>query len=91
MVYKRRLDVDKMIELYNLGFEPEEIGKEYGYKNGEYITTKLRQAGVYKSKRLDKGKVMALHKAGWSNQAIAFEMITTVEEIERALNDSRRI
>ena len=87
MVYKSRLTLERMIELYNLGYEPEEIGKEYGYKNGEYITTKLRQAGVYKAKRLDKGKVHALYNAGWTIQAIAFEMITTEKEIREALND----
>ena len=86
MAYKGKLDVKRMIELYNSGKEPEQIAKEFGYKNGEYITAKLRQAGVYRTKNLDKGKVYALYKAGWSTKDIAFEMDTTEKEIEEVVS-----
>lgn len=87
MAYKSRVSTEKLVELYQSGMEPEEIAKEYGYKNGDFITTKLRQAGVYRGRRLDTGKIYALHKAGWNNRDIAFDVDTTEEEVERVLND----
>lgn len=86
MAYKGKLDVNRMIELYKSGKEPEQIAKEFGYKNGEYITAKLRQAGVYRTKNLDRGKVYALFKAGWTAKDIAFEMDTTEEVIEEVVS-----
>lgn len=85
MVYKSRLSLDKMIELYQQGYEPNEIAKQYGYKNGEYITSKLRQAGVYKASRLDTGKILALRKAGWNVRDIAMECVASIDQIEGVL------
>ena len=87
MTYKGKLPQEKMIELYNMGFSPEEIAKQYGYRSTEYILCKLRQAGVFQAKNIDKGKVFALHKAGWSVSKIAQEMVTSVDSIEGVLND----
>lgn len=87
MVYHSRLSWDKMIDLYKQGYDPNEIAKMYGYKNGEYITAKLRQAGVYRSNKIDKGKVFALRKAGWTVRDIAMECVASIEQIEEVLND----
>lgn len=87
MVYKGKLSPEKMVELYNMGFTVEEIAKQYGYKNGEYITCKLRMYGVYNSKNIDRGKVFALHKAGWTTNQIAEEMVTSIESIMEVLNE----
>lgn len=87
MVYHSRLSWDKMIDLYKQGYEPNEIARMYGYKNGEYITAKLRQAGVYRSNKIDTGKVFALRKAGWTVRDIAMECVASIEQIEEVLND----
>lgn len=86
MAYKSRMTFERMVELYHMGFSPEEIAKENGYKNAEYITSKLRTAGILRAKSIDKGKVLALHKAGWNTAKIAQEMVTSVESIEELLN-----
>jgi len=86
-MYKGRIPFKTMIELYEQGWEPDEIGRMYGYKNGEYIRGKLRDAGVWKAERLDTGKVGALHKAGWSVRDIAIEMGTTEKQIREVVNE----
>ena len=86
-MYKGRIPINTMIELYEQGYEPDEIGHMYGYKNGEYIRGKLRDAGVWKAERLDTGKVGALHKAGWSVRDIAIEMGTTEKQIREVVNE----
>ena len=85
MPYKRRLPIEEMVRLYESGLDADEIGKMYGYKNGEYIRAKLRQAGVYKAKRLDRGKVFALYKAGWKVRDIALDLDTTDDVIKEVL------
>lgn len=84
-MYKGRISVEKMIELYEHGYEPNEIGHMYGYKDGDYIRTKLRHVGVLKESRIDKGKVGALHKAHWSIRDIAIEMGTTERQIREVI------
>ena len=60
----------------------------------EYVKTKNKALGVKdkkkspeesSGKRLDAGKVMALSKAGWSNEKIAGEMKVTEEQIYKCL------
>lgn len=87
MAYKSKITLDKMIELYNQGHGTNDIAKMYGYKNDEYITSKLKQAGVYKANRLDTGKILALRKAGWSIKDIAMDCVASIEQIEEVLND----
>ena len=86
MSYRGRLSIDTMVELYEKGYEPDEIGHMYGYKNGDYIRAKLRDAGVWTAARLDTGKVGALHKAHWSIRDIAIEMGTTERQIREVIN-----
>lgn len=86
MSYRGRLSIDTMVELYGKGYEPDEIGRMYGYKNGDYIRAKLRDAGVWTAARLDTGKVGALHKAHWSIRDIAIEMGTTERQIREVIN-----
>lgn len=86
MSYRGRLSLDTMVDLYEQGYEPDEIGHMYGYKNGDYIRAKLRDAGVWTAARLDTGKVGALHKAHWSIRDIAIEMGTTERQIREVIN-----
>lgn len=86
MSYRERLSIDTMVDLYEKGYEPDEIGHMYGYKNGDYIRAKLRDAGVWTAARLDTGKVGALHKAHWSIRDIAIEMGTTERQIREVIN-----
>ena len=86
MSYRGWLSIDTMVDLYEKGYEPDEIGHMYGYKNGDYIRAKLRDAGVWTAARLDTGKVGALHKAHWSIRDIAIEMGTTERQIREVIN-----
>lgn len=60
----------------------------------EYVKTKNKALGIKdkekspdksSGKRLDAGKVMALSKAGWSNEKIAEEMKVTEEQIYKCI------
>ena len=62
--------------------------------NAEYVKTNNKALGVENKakspdkssgKRLDAGKVMALSRAGWSNEKIAEEMKVTEEEIYKCI------
>ena len=89
---KAKASIPQMVELYLQGLEPDEIKEELGYSSAEYITQKLRDAKVYDSsrKRIDKGKIKALRKAGWSIQDIAEEEQLPESIIREVLNETLR-
>ena len=86
-VRQGRLSLKKMIELYESGMDTAEIAEQNGYKNDKFIVHKLREAGYVVRRNIDTGKVMALHRAGWSNQDIAWDMSIPIEKVEGVLND----
>lgn len=48
------------------------------------------EAVAKKRKLLDRGKIMALHNAGWSNKAIAEEVHSTVSTIATIISKIKR-
>lgn len=86
-VRQGRLSLKKMIELYESGMDTAEIAEQNGYQNDKFIVHKLREAGYVVRRNIDTGKVMALHRAGWSNKDIAWDMNIPVEKVEGVLND----
>lgn len=86
-VRQGRLSLKKMIELYESGMDTAEIAEQNGYQNDKFIVHKLREAGYVVRRNIDTGKVMALHRAGWSNQDIAWDMNIPIEKVEGVLND----
>lgn len=86
-VRQGKLTLKRMIELYESGMDTAEIAEQNGYQNDKFIIHKLREAGYVVRRNIDTGKVMALHRAGWSNQDIAWDMNIPVEKVEGVLND----
>ena len=86
-VRQGKLTLQRMIELYESGMDTAEIAEKNGYQNDKFIIHKLREAGYVVRRNIDTGKVMALHRAGWSNQEIAWDMNIPVEKVEGVLND----
>lgn len=86
-VRQGRLSLKKMIELYESGMDTAEIAEQNGYQNDKFIVHKLREAGYVVRRNIDTGKVMALHRAGWINQDIAWDMNIPIEKVEGVLND----
>ena len=82
-----KLSLQRMIELYESGMDTAEIAEKNGYQNDKFIIHKLREAGYVVRRNIDTGKVMALHRAGWSNQQIAWDMNIPVSKVEGVLND----
>lgn len=95
-----KLDEEKVISLYNSGMEVNKIAKEmncsiapirrilvplYGDEKGH-----LRRG--YGRPKLDRGKISALHNAGWDEKKIADEMgcePETVKDILRELREAK--
>ena len=86
-VRQGKLTLQRMIELYESGMDTAEIAEQNGYQNDKFIIHKLREAGYVVRRNIDTGKVMALHRAGWSNQEIAWDMNIPVSKVEGVLND----
>lgn len=85
-----RHTVAELVSLYESGMDDDEIALKLGYKGSEHVRNVLRKAGVWRNDRLDKGKVMALHKAGWSIGDIAMEMASSIPSIQEVINEAGR-
>jgi hypothetical protein len=86
-VRKGKLTLQRIIELYESGMETGEIAEQNGYQNDRYIIQRLRSAGYAVVKSIDTGKVMALHRAGWSSKDIAYDMNLPINKVEGVLNE----
>ncbi len=82
-----RHTVAELVSLYESGMDDDEIALKLGYKGSEHVRNVLRKAGVWRNDRLDKGKVLALHKAGWSLKDIANDVSSSIESIQEVLNE----
>jgi hypothetical protein len=86
----------RFIELYNSGYTDKEIADICGFKNYAYISNKISNLvceGVIEPRTntyIDKGKIRALHNAGWSNDAIAKDMYIKVASVMDALKEGKK-
>lgn len=88
--HKNALDVDRILELYEQGYDYYYIMEEVGAKSPQAIETLLKRKKLFVSRKgLDVNKVKALAKAGWDLEKIYGEFSGKYkrEEIERAMHD----
>lgn len=85
----KKLDHDKIRELYKEGYSFNEIATAVGAKSTLYIQQILKQSGLWTGhKEIDTGKIKALRKAGWSITDIVFEMGLPAETVKEVLNET---
>lgn len=85
----RTLDRKKIFEMYEQGFSLMEIADAVGARSTTYIQTLIREAdGRGKVVNIDKGKIHALRKAGWSIADIVFEMGLPPEKVREVLSEN---
>jgi predicted transcriptional regulator len=77
--------------MHNSGYSAREIAEAVGAKRPDYIRKILADANLVEvrasGKYIDKGKIIALRKAGWNISSIAFEMCMTRKEVEEILHE----
>lgn len=82
-----KVPVEELIFLYKVKhMTPQEIANKVGYKRAETVTHKLKRAGIWTSATVDKGKIRALHKAGWSIEKISMETEVSEDMIREILS-----
>ena len=64
---------------------PHEIANKVGYKRAESVTDKLRRAGVLEGGKVDTGKIKALHRAGWTIEAISIDTEVSEETVRNVI------
>lgn len=77
----RKIDKEKMLQMYNDGYTYDEIAHYFGTKSGKNIEDLVRK----EIKGVDKGKVKRLWLAGWGIYAIMKECHATEEEIREVV------
>ena len=87
----QRYDREEVKRLHAEGLSASEITRKLGC-NPKHCRYMLKQLGLSYNPRkeedpFDEGKMMALHRAGWSIHKIADEMGVEDEEIRRRLNE----
>lgn len=81
MTSKHKIDTEKMIQLYNEGYTPNEIADYFGTKSGLNIEKKLRAEGVL----VDMSKIRSLWLAGWGIESIMKECDASEEQIRKVV------
>ena len=74
----------QIIELYSKGRTAVEIEEELNCSEST-VRRHLNKAGYTMENSIDKGKVIALTKAGWKPSTIAWDMHTTEEKVRQVL------
>lgn len=85
---KRKLDREKMCQMFMDGYSYDEIANETGAKSVAVVKDLIRACGIrQKENRIDVGKAKALRRAGWTIDMIVneFGYNFTAKEIEEAL------
>lgn len=81
-----KVPVEELIFLYKVKhMTPQEIANKVGYKRAETVTSKLRRAGIWTNNTVDKGKIRALYKAGWSIEKISMETDVSEDTVREVL------
>jgi len=81
----KKYDHQKIIEMYNAGKTEREIAKEIGIGH-KYIRSILIRHGIIEAQHhIDKGKIKALHRAGWTAEEIAADMYIEAEQVREVL------
>ena len=78
---------ERIVEMYTNGKSVEEIAEELN-RSMSTVRQHLNRAGCAMKHYIDKGKVMALAKAGWKPADIAWDMRITEGEVRQVLAES---
>lgn len=80
------VNIDDLIHMYTVEkLTPQEIAEKVGYKRAESVADKLRRAGVLENGKIDTGKIKALHRAGWTVEAIAIDTEVSEETVRNVI------
>lgn len=82
----RKIDKEKMIQMYEEGYTCDEIAHYFGTKSGKNIEDMVRK----EIKGIDKGKAKGLWLAGWGIYAIMKECHATEDEIREIVYGQNR-
>ena len=82
----RKIDKEKMIQMYEEGYTYDEIAYYFGTKSGKNIEDMVRK----EIKGVDKGKAKRLWLAGWGIYAIMKECHATEDEIREIVYGQNR-
>lgn len=89
----RKINKAKAIDLYTSGYSEDEIAQQFACARTTIIDV-LTEAGVYVpasegKKKIDKGKIRALRKAGWLLSEIALDCYCSIADVEEVLNETQ--
>ena len=82
MTSKVKIDREKMLQLYNEGYTPDQMASYFGTKSGKNIESILRKE---LKKPVTKGKIQSLWLAGWGIERIMKECNVTQEEVREVI------
>lgn len=87
------INKQKVVDLYESGYTEDEIAGMFNCRTRTILDI-LIEANVYKyapqgKRKVDKGKIRALRKAGWLLSEIAFDCYCSVAEVEEVLNETQ--
>lgn len=88
MGIKNRADHEKIIQLYLEGVMGSEIAERLGYSKGT-VSKVLNAAGYSMKTAPDKGKIVALARAGWKVKDIAWDVGVTEELVREVLTKEK--
>jgi hypothetical protein len=83
---------EQLVKDYTNGVTAKEIAVEYGYTDVKAVMKKINklenEGKIDRGKKyIDRGKIRALHKAGWSISKIAYEMDCSESRIENIIGE----
>ncbi|MCM1112176.1 MAG: hypothetical protein NC399_02860 [Muribaculum sp.] len=86
---KRQLDKGRIAGLYRAGMSVRELAAETGCAE---LTIKkaLRAEGFHIRDGIDEAKILALARAGWQPEAIAWDMHLAAEQVAEVLSRRHR-
>ena len=82
MTSKPKINREKMLQLYNEGYTPDQMASYFGTKSGKNIEAMLRKE---LKKPVTRGKIQSLWLAGWGIERIMKECNVTQEEVREVI------
>ena len=82
MTSKVKINREKLLQLYNEGYTPDQMASIFGTKSGKNIEAILRKE---LKKPVTNGKIKSLWLAGWGIERIMKECNVTQEEVREVI------
>ncbi len=87
---KKQVNREQIIKLHQEGVSYQNIAESVGCSKST-VGKVLNEAGCSAKIFLDKGKVLALHRAGWKVKDIAGDMGITEEDVREVLTAKKEV